>query len=164
MNINNLLLQTAFACMSCDGDIAPDEVSLIKEMAQKNMFGPIDIDTEFASLVAEINQKGKRFLKEYITTLANAELTEAQEISVANVAVQTIRADKRIEYSEIKFFKIIRSHLKHVTDETLLAQIDGIDESYLAQDIKEDYLQLFDDYFDNIELPQYNLEDIIAKN
>ena len=56
-------------------------------------------------------------------------------MNVADVAVQTIRADKNIEYSEIKFFKVLRSNLKVVTDETLLEKIEGIDENYLAQDI-----------------------------
>jgi len=77
-----------------------------------------------------------------------------------NVAVQTIRADKKVEYSEIKFFKIIRSLLKHVTDETLLVSVDGIDESYLEQDIKADYFQIFDDYFENIEIKQFDIHKV----
>ena len=44
-----------------------------------------------------------------------------------------------------------------VTDDTLLEKIDGIDENYLAQDIRADYLQMYDDYFNTIEIPQFNL-------
>ena len=76
---------------------------------------------------------------------------------MADVAVQTIRADNRIEYSEIKFFKVLRSNLKIVSDETLLERIDGIDENYLAQDIRADYLQMYDDYFNTIELPKFEI-------
>ena len=76
-------------------------------------------------------------------------------MNVADVAVQTIRADKNIEYSEIKFFKVLRSNLKVVTDETLLEKIEGIDENYLAQDIRADYLQMYDDYFNTIDLPKF---------
>ena len=159
MEQSELLLRTAFACMSCDGDIASEEVDLIKQMSkEKQLFGEIDIDKELDELVKEINLKGKGFLKQYLVSLAEESLTEEQELKVADVAVQTIRADNKIEYSEIKFFKIIRSNLKIVSDETLLAKIDGIDENYLAQDIRADYLQIFDDYFNSIELPKFEFQ------
>lgn len=158
MEQNELLLRTAFACMSCDGDIATEEVALIKQMSEENhLFGEIDIDKELNTLVKEINLKGKGFLKQYLTSLAEETLTEEQELKVADVAVQTIRADNRIEYSEIKFFKVLRSNLKIVSDETLLEKIDGIDENYLAQDIQAGYLQMYDDYFNTIELPKFEI-------
>ena len=161
MEQNELLLRTAFACMSCDGDIATEEVELIKQMSKKQqLFGDVDIDKELDKLVKEINLKGKGFLKQYLACLADESLTEEQELKVADVAVQTIRADNRIEYSEIKFFKVLRSNLKIVSDETLLEKIDGIDENYLAQDIQADYLQVYDDYFSTIELPKFNLSSI----
>lgn len=156
MEMKELLLRTAFACMSCDGDIATEEVDLIKQMAkEKHLFGDVDIEKELDSLVQEINLKGKGFLKHYLTSLAEASFTEEQELNVVDVAVQTIRADNKIEYSEIKFFKVLRSNLKNVTDETLLEKIEGIDENYLAQDIRADYLQIYADYFNTIELPRF---------
>lgn len=158
MEQNELLLRTAFACMSCDGDIASEEVELIKRLdREKRLFGDVDIDKELDELVKEINLKGKGFLKQYLVNLAEESLTEEQEVKVADVAVQTIRADNRIEYSEIKFFKVLRSNLKNVSDETLLERIDGIDENYLAQDIQADYLQMYDDYFNTIELPKFEI-------
>lgn len=158
MEQNELLLRTAFACMSCDGDIASEEVELIKLMSrEKQLFGEIDIDKELDNLVKEINLKGKGFLKQYLVSLAEESLTEEQELRVADVAVQTIRSDNRIEYSEIKFFKVLRSNLKIVSDETLLEKIDGIDENYLAQDIQADYLQMYNDYFNTIELPKFEI-------
>lgn len=158
MEQNELLLRTTFACMSCDGDIATEEVDLIKQMAQeKHLFGDIDIDKELDELVREINLKGKGFLKQYLISLAEQELTEEEELQVADIAVQTIRVDNRIEYSEIKFFKVLRSNLKVVSDDTLLDKIDGIDENYLAQDIRADYLQMYDDYFNTIELPKFDI-------
>ena len=158
MELNELLLRTAFACMSCDGDIATEEVALIKEISkEKQLFGEIDIDKELDELVKEINLKGKGFLKQYLVSLAEESLTEEQELQVADVAVQTIRIDNRIEYSEIKFFKVLRSNLKIVSDETLREKIDGIDENYLAQDIQADYLNMYDDYFSTIELPKFEI-------
>lgn len=158
MEMNELLLMTAFACMSCDGDIATEEVDLIKQMdKEQHLFGEIDIDKKLDELVNEINNKGKGFLKQYLLNLAEQNMTEEEELQVADVAVQTIRIDSRIEYSEIKFFKVLRSNLKIVSDEMLLEKIDGIDENYLAQDIQADYLQMYDDYFNTIELPKFEI-------
>lgn len=157
MEYKELLLKTAFACMACDGDIAAEEVQLIKEYAQKSwVFGDIDIDKELEKLVSEINQKGKRFLKEYLSSLFEETLTEVQELQLLSVAVQMSLADKVIEYSEIKFFKVIRSNLKVVNNETILQKVEGITEDFLAEDIKADYLQIYDDYFENIELPVFD--------
>lgn len=164
MEQNELLLRTAFACMSCDGDIAAEEVDLIKQMAsEKHLFGDIEIDEELDKLVNEINAKGKGFLKQYLVSLAEQNLSVEQELNVADVAVQTIRSDNKIEYSEIKFFKVIRSNFSKVSDETLLKEIEGIDENYLAQDIRADYLQIYDDYFNTIDLPKFELLDSKSK-
>ena len=114
-------------------------------------------------LVNEINAKGKGFLKQYLVSLAEQNLSEEQELNVADVAVQTIRSDNKIEYSEIKFFKVIRSNFSKVSDETLLKEIEGIDENYLAQDIRADYLQIYDDYFNTIDLPKFELLDSKSK-
>lgn len=158
MELNELLLRTAFACMSCDGDIAQEEVELIKQMSKEmHLFGEVEIDKALDELVNEINLKGKGFLKQYLASLSEQALTEDEELRLADVAVQTIRADNRIEYSEIKFFKVLRSNLKTVSDETLLEKIDGIDENFLAQDIRADYIQMYDDYFNTIELPKFDL-------
>ena len=150
--------------MACDGEIAKEEISLIKKMStEKHLFGDIDLDEELASLVKEINLKGKGFLKQYLLSLAEQTMSEEEEIRVADVAVQTIRSDNKIEYSEIKFFKVLRSNLKVVSDEILLEKIDGIDENYLAQDIRADYLQLYDDYFNTIDLPQFDVLEKLSK-
>ena len=146
--------------MACDGEIAIEEVGLIKKMSnEKHLFGDdIDIEKELDVLVNEINHKGKGFLKQFLISLASATLTEEQELKVADVAVQTIRADNKIEYSELKFFKALRSNLKQVSDETLLEHIEGIDENYLARDIISDYFNIYEDYFNTIELPKFSME------
>ena len=158
MEFNELLLRTAFACMSCDGDIAPEEVDLIKQTdKEQHLFGDVDINVELDKLVNEINLKGKGFLKQYLKSLAEQTLTEDEELKVADVAVRMIRADNIIQYSELKFFKVLRSNFKVVSDKTLLEKVENIDESYLAQDIRADYLKIYEDYFNNIEIPQFKI-------
>ena len=52
---------------------------------------------------------------------------------------------------------MLRSNLKNITDKEILERVDGIDESYLAQDIKQSYMEMYESYFDNIEIAQITL-------
>jgi len=63
----------------------------------------------------------------------------------------------QVEYSEVKFFKVIRSKLK-IGNEPILA-IHPDFEDYLEQDIiSESYLsRLQDDFFDTQTLPEFEL-------
>lgn len=58
---------------------------------------------------------------------------------------------------KLSFFKTLRSNFK-VCDDTILKKIEGIDEMYLAQDVKLDYWQLQDAYFDNMEFENLKIE------
>lgn len=150
-----LLLQTSFACMACDGEIAHEEVATIKSFAEeKKVFGNLDIETELQMLIKEINKKGKVFLKQYLLMVADSSLSIEQECAVLQIALDTIKSDNDVRYSEVKFFKVLRSNLKNITDKEILKRVDGIDESYLAQDIKQSYIEMYDSYFDNIELSE----------
>lgn len=153
-----LLLQTSFACMACDGEIAHEEVATIKSFAEeKKTYGNIDVETELQMLVEEINKKGKTFLKQYLLMVADSSLSVEQECAVLQIALDTIKSDNDIRYSEVKFFKVLRSNLKNITDKEILERVDGIDESYLAQDIKQSYMEMYDSYFENIEIAQMAL-------
>lgn len=152
-NLEQILLHTAFSCMACDGEIAHEEVEAIKQMAiEKHAFGNLNIENELQQMVSAINTKGKGFLKQYLLTIDGCDFTEEEECSILQVALDTIVSDNDIRYSEVKFFKVLRSNLKHLSDEEILEQVKGIDESFLAQDIKQSYTELFEAYFENIEL------------
>lgn len=149
LHFNKLLLKTAFSCMACDGDIDKREVKLIKQLQkERKTFGEIDINTELDTLLLAINKDGHQFLKGYFNELTNTELTEANELKLIEVAIDTIKADKNVEYSEIKFFKVIRSKMK-IDNEPILEKHPDF-EDYLEQDIITDsYLsRLQDDFFD----------------
>lgn len=152
MEINEVLLKTAFSCAACDGEIAPSEVEMVEKLsAEKKLFGSLDVKKEMQLMVDDINKDGKVFLKNYLKMLADNNFTEDDELKIMQMAVWTIQADNKIEYSEIKFFKTLRSNFK-VDDDTILQKVDGIDEMYLQQDIKRDYWELQEDYFSNIEI------------
>ncbi len=159
MTFNELLLRTAFACMACDGQIAPEEVQLIRKMAISHpLLAHIDVDTLLANLTKEINRRGVGFLKHYFIDLHDYGLSAEQEIQVLQVAVDMIQADERVEYHEIRFFKILRSHLTQVTDERIMQEVKDMDETFLARDIRTDYHSLFCSYFSQISIPKFELD------
>ncbi|TYB76807.1 hypothetical protein ES677_09745 [Bizionia gelidisalsuginis] len=149
INFDKLLLKTAFSCMACDGDIDKREIKLIKQLHQeRKTFGEIDINSEMDNLLLAINKDGHQFLKDYFNQLTEFELTEADELKIIEVAIATIKADDKVEYSEIKFFKVIRSKLK-IANKPILDKHPDF-EDYLEQDIiSESYLsRLQADFFD----------------
>ena len=155
---NKLLLKTAFSCMACDGDIDKREIVLIKTMHQnKKIFGDIDINLELDNLLLEINRDGHQFLKSFFSELKSSSLSEQNELKLIEVAIETIKADEKIEYSEVKFFKVIRSNLK--INNVAILDIHPDFEEYLEQDIISDsYLsRLQDDFFDTHILPQFDI-------
>lgn len=134
MNIKELYIKTIFCCMACDGDIAKEEVELIKNIASKqNMFDGINVESTINEYIALINANGTVFLKKYLYELANQKLSDEEQFQIIDFAIQTILADNRIEYSEVKFFKKIRYRLS-LTDEQILAVHPAI-EDFLLPDI-----------------------------
>ena len=146
--INSLLLKTAFACMACDGDIDQKEVELLKTLQrEQQLFGEIDIETHLELFLSQINENSNAFIRGYFHQLNEFSLTEEMELKIIEVAISTIKADDKIEYSEIKFFKVIRSKLKIQTSKILEVRPDI--EDYLEQDILSSaYLaQIQNDFF-----------------
>lgn len=123
-----------FCCMACDGDIAAEEIETVKSTAEKtSMFEGLDVESILNGYVSEINKNGSLFLKNYLKELSQLELTEDDELQIVRLAIEMIEADNNIEYSEVKFFKKIRSRLT-VSDEKILEQHPD-KEDFLLPDI-----------------------------
>jgi hypothetical protein len=122
MNTKELYLKTIFCCIACDGDIANEEVDLIRNMAStSNTFDDLEVEELLNEWIAEINENGARFLQSYLSDLGEAKLSNQEQLMIADLAIQSIEADNRIEYSEVKFFKKIRSRLS-IGDEAILKE------------------------------------------
>lgn len=162
MNTGELYLKTAFACMACDGEIANEELELVKHFAtSSSLFEGLEIEKQLNEYVAEINDQGLSFLAGYINNIVNAQLTEQQELDLAKIAIKMIEADRKIEYSEISFFKRIRSKLRVsddklleiFKDETLFDKFPEVKpEDFLLPDIIVDDDLNWNVTFENIEL------------
>ena len=165
ITFDKLLLKTAFCCMAADGDIDKREISLIKSMCDKStLFSNFNFQEEINLLVDKINTRGKEFIQYYFDLLKQAQLSEEEELILIDFAIQTINADEKIEYSEIKFFKNIRHRLK-VRDNKILERFPDI-EQYLEDDIITDGFldKISNQYFQAIELPQFDLITIETKS
>lgn len=134
MTTKELYLKTIFCCMACDGDIATEEVTLVKNISSENkMVEDIDVEQLLNQWIADINKNGALFLKKYLKELAEQELSPEEQLMIVDYALQTIEADNRIEYSEVKFFKKIRSRLSISDEDILKAHPDK--EDFLLPDI-----------------------------
>ncbi|NPD81186.1 TerB family tellurite resistance protein [Prevotella sp. PINT] len=134
MKTNELYLKTIFCCMACDGDIAKEEVALVNSItSEQEIFRGMDIEATINEYVVSINSTGVLFLKQYLKELSMQELSAEEQLNIVDFAIRTIYADNKIEYSEVKFFKKIRSRLS-LTDEQILAVNPDIEE-FLFPDI-----------------------------
>lgn len=137
MNTTELLLKTLFCCSVYDGEIAPEEIELVKNLTeQQEIFNGINVEDTLNKYVDEINSEGKQFLRSYLNELSDAELSEADQIKLIDLAIQMIEADNQILYSEVKFFKKIRSRLT-VEDSAILEALPD-SEDYLLPDISSE--------------------------
>lgn len=141
--------------MACDGDIAKEEVLLVNDITSKQeSFRNINIEAIINEYVAAINEKGVLFLKQYLKELEAQKLSIEEQMIIIDLAIQTIYADSKIEYSEVKFFKKIRNRLS-LNDEQILTKYPDI-EDFLLPDINviEDP-EWNNVIFENINLAEY---------
>ena len=158
ISFDKLLLNTAFCCMASDGNIDQKEISFIKSMcANSPLFQDFNFLVEINSLIDKINSRGKEFISDYFDLLKKSTLTEKEELILIDFAIQTIKADGQIEYSEIKFFKNIR-HRLNVSDENILAVYPEM-EQFLEEDIVTDTFldKITNQYLEAAEIPLFDI-------
>lgn len=144
--------------MACDGSIDKREVDLIYKLCNKSVYlKELDFEKEINNFLVLLNSEGKRFISNYFDLLRKTELSEKEELTIIDFAIQTIKADDQIEYSEIKFFKVIRKCLR-ISDQKILETYPDL-EQYLEEDIATDSLldKLTKSYLDSAELPIFKM-------
>lgn len=141
MNTQELYLKTLFCCSACDGEIALEEVDLVKNISQnEKIFEGINIEDVLNEYIKEVNHSGKQFLKNYLNELNDLELSTDQQIKLIELAIRMIEADNQILYSEVKFFKKLRNRLT-INDEVILS-VHPEYEDYLLPDISAEDKEL----------------------
>lgn len=156
MTKKELYLKTVFCCIACDGDIAEEEIRLIRELGTKDkLFNDMDTERYINAWINEINKRGSMFLQNYLNEIATEDLNEKEQLLLVSLAFNAIEADNRIEYSEVKFFKKIRSRLS-ISDETILGKFPN-KEDFLLPDLKVTELPMWDEniQFNQITIPTH---------
>ncbi|WP_439882184.1 hypothetical protein ACSX1A_03265 [Pontibacter sp. MBLB2868] len=160
LNFKKLLFKTAFSCTACDGHIDTREIEIIKQINKEEELVKEDsVQNELNKLIDELNNQGHDFLKQYLKELSETVLNDEEELAIINTAVRTINADESVEYSEISFFKLIRSKVS-LSDETILDALPDIEE-YLEKDVisKSYSVDLKTQFFSTSTFPQFELLD-----
>lgn len=155
MTLSELYLKTIFSCIACDGEIAPEEIQLVREISQdSNLFQGLDVEKKTNDWISNINETGATFLKNYLKEIDSVTMSDDEQLTLVSLAFKAIEADNVIEYAEIKFFKKIRKHLSISDDYILATHPDK--EIFLLQDINEPEDLTWDTntHFDPINIEQ----------
>lgn len=148
MTKEELYLKTIFCCIACDGDIATEEVDMVKDLCAKdNIFHDVDSEKYLNSWITEINEQGGMFLQSYLKELISVDLNGTEQLLIVSLAIKAIEADNRIEYAEVKFFITI-------SDEAILAEHPN-KEDFLLPDINITEIPQWDysTHFSQISIP-----------
>ena len=93
MTKEELYLKTIFCCIACDGDIATEEVDMVKDLCAKdNIFHDVDSEKYLNSWITEINQQGGMFLQSYLKELNSVDLNETEQLLILSLAIKAIEA------------------------------------------------------------------------
>jgi hypothetical protein len=131
MTKEELYLKTIFCCIACDGDIATEEVDMVKDLCAKdNIFHDVDSEKYLNSWITEINEQGGMFLQSYLKELISVDLNETEQLLIVSLAIKAIEADNRIEYAEVKFFFCHNSNYLNV--KTYTRSIIGLLHAFVA--------------------------------
>lgn len=161
--IDEILLRTAFSFMTCDGHIDTAEITSIMKMAQnKYLFGTIDIEQELENMLERINLRGTDYLKDYFRKVHRAELTEKEQISIIQIAVDIIYADMEVRESEVKFLRVLRTML-NISDSLILTNFPQLAKDFVWEDeFTEDYIkELYQNYFKHQVMPSFIVNDVL---
>jgi len=144
MTKEELYLKTIFCCIACDGNIATEEVDMVRDLCAKDrIFHNLDSEEYLNSWITEINEQGGAFLQTYLKEINSVELNEQEQLLLVSLAIKAMEADNNIEYAEVKFFKKIRSKLT-ISDEAILAEHPD-KEDFLLPDINITEIPQWDD-------------------
>ncbi len=144
MDTKELFLKTAFCCIACDGSIATDEVEMLRSfLTETDVFEGLDVNSLLEEYVNEINGQGGAFLKGFVLDLSDVILSKEEALMIVEIAIRSIESDNEIKYSEISFFKKIRSKLP-LTDTEILERFPD-KEDYLLPDIVQEEFEFFPD-------------------
>ncbi len=112
------LIKIAFCSMACDSDIDKSEITKINEIAEKDFyfarmsFAIYNTKEEIDLLEKEFHETGLVLIEHILNEQLFLNYSESQKIIIIEVSLGIIKADKRLEITEIDFINQLISNLK----------------------------------------------------
>ncbi len=131
------LIKIAFCSMACDSDIDKSEIAKINEIVEKDFyFSGYSLSKDIDSLKKRFDETGPILIEKILNEQLFLNYSESQRIIIIEIAIGIIKADKRLEISEINFINQLISNLKVPSEIIKLRFGDwssSIDDSYNIQ-------------------------------
>ena len=155
-SFDKILFLTSFCCMACDGEIAAEEVELLKTFSDnEHLFDYINLKEEFDNCLIILKQLGNDFIKSYFQAIESVKFDEEEKIYILDVGVKTILADNKVEYSEIKFIRSLFKSL-NIDKDVVLQKVPNIEDYWLENDLADKEGDF--NYFDQLQVSADNMK------
>jgi len=107
------LIKIAFCSMACDSDIDKSEIAKINEIVEKDFyFDGYSLSKDIDLLNKELHETGPILIEKILNEQLFLNYSESQKIIIIEVSLGIIKADKRLEITEIDFINQLISNLK----------------------------------------------------
>jgi len=111
------LIKIAFCSMACDSDIDKSEITKINEIVEKDFyFDGYSLSKDIDLLKKELDEKGPILIEKILNEQLFLNYSESQKIIIIEISIGIIKADKKLEITEIDFINQLISNLKIPSD------------------------------------------------
>jgi uncharacterized tellurite resistance protein B-like protein len=122
LDFKEFLFKSAFMAMACDGNIDELEIQELKNLvANEIYFMEYDYKEALENNVKLVKQKGRKAINDYLGEISKNDLNEHQELLLIEVLLRIIKADSKIEESELEFLHLAKSKLK-IDEQSIIVQ------------------------------------------
>ena len=91
MTLAELYLKTIFSCIACDGEIAPEEIQMVREISQvEDLFRSLDVEKIINGWIADINEIGAAFLQRFLKEIDSVTMSDDEQLTLVTLAFKAI--------------------------------------------------------------------------
>ncbi len=156
IDYKNLLLKTAVAAISCDGDIDDREIEELKNIEKSSAyFSSEDLSKTLEKSLSKCKKDTEKYINSIFSEIKKSKLNILQEMTLIEISLRIILADEKEEDSEKKFISNLRKNL-NLTDFLIHQRFGSID--YLGISYQQE------EFTDIIENNSNNIENTETKN
>ena len=122
LDFKEFLFKSAFMAMASDGNIDDLEIRELESIvANEIYFMEYDYEEALKKNVQIVKQSGRSAINDYLNEISKNDLNEHQELLLIEVLLRIIKADSKIEESELEFLHLAKSKLK-IDEQSLIVK------------------------------------------